>query len=144
MPQRLKGQEVKITFNGPEGLEEGLTDVQNFEAEFQEEILTEGYLGETTNRRDDIFNGVSGSAELHVEQAAYFRFVQRVKDRSQRRTPATGVFNILARLSFPNGETVRALFEDVFFGPLPIRVGGRGEYVQVRITWESSDGRFLF
>lgn len=144
MSQRLKGQEVRITFNGPGGLEEGLTDIQNFEAEFQEEILTEGYLGETTNRRDDIFNGVSGSAELHIQQAAYYRFVQRVKDRSQRRTPATGVFNILARMSFPNGETVRMLFENVFFGPLPTRVSGRGEYVQVRITFESEDGRFLF
>ena len=144
MSQRLKGQEVTITFNGPDGLEEGLTNVQNFEAEFQEEILTEAYLGETTNQRDDIFNGVSGSAELHIQSSAYFRFVDRVKARSQRRTPASGVFNILARMAFPNGETVRMLFEDVFFGPLPVRVSGRGEYVQVRITFETNDGRFLF
>lgn len=144
MPQRIKGQETRVTFTGPNGLEEGLSDVQDLEVELQMEVLTEGYLGETTNRRDDIFNGATGRVNIHLETSEYFRFAERVKNRAQRRDAASGRFDILTSLSFPNGERVRVLFEDAFFGALPLRVGGRGEYVQATINWETSDGRFLF
>jgi hypothetical protein len=123
------------------GDEPGLADVQSFEAELMLEILEEGYLGETANRFDDIFNGVSGNAELHIETSDYFRFTQRVQDRAQRRTAASGKFVVKANFDFANGTRARLNFEDVFFEGLPVTVGARKDYVKVKVSWKCSNVR---
>lgn len=136
MAQRIKGQEVVLSFTTPDGSAEGLQDVLSFEAELQMEILRERYLGDSTDRRDDIFRGVAGRAELHLEQQDYLTFTQRVQDRAQRRTAAAGVFNATASFAFPNGQRPRLTFENIFFDALPIRVSGSDAYVTVTIAWE--------
>lgn len=144
MSQRLKGQETVISFVGPTGDEEGLQDVSSFEAELMIDNLQEGYLGETADRFDDIFMGVSGRVEIHMETPQYFRFTQRVQDRAQRRTPASGKFNAKARFRFPNGTSFRLTFEDIFFEGLPLRAPTRSDYVQATIAWKCSNVRRVF
>ena len=136
MAQRLKGQEVTLSFQGPTGREDGLEVVKDFEADLQLEILREGYLGETADRRDDLYKGVTGRATLHLESGAYFRFTQRVQDRAERRSPAAGKFHATASFQFPNGDRARLTFEDIFFDALPIRAPSRADYVEVTIAWE--------
>lgn len=143
MTQRIKGQNLRVSVTGPAGVEEGLVDVQSFEAELQLEIQTENYLGETTSRKDDIFNGVRGRMEIHLETALWFDFVDRVKARSQRRTPADEVFNCVTSVEFEDGTRRIISIEDIFFGPLPLRAGSRAEYVTATIDFESSDVRFI-
>ena len=138
MSQRLKGQESKLSFVGPTGDIAGLADVQSFEAELMLEILEEGYLGETANRYDDIFNGVSGNCELHIENANYFRFTQQVQDRAQRRTAAAGKFVIKSSFDFADGTRARLSFEDCFFEGLPLTVGSRKDYVKAKVSWKCS------
>lgn len=141
MAQRIKGQEVVLKFTNPQGDQRGLEDVLNFEAEVDIETLEEGYLGETANRYDDIYNGTSGTVELHLETGDYFDFVQLVKDRARRRDAASGKFSVTASFNFPNGERRRLTFEDIFFGPLPLRTPSRSEYVQVTLTWKCTETR---
>lgn len=136
MAQRIKGQEVTLSFTTPEGRATGLGNIQSFEAELQMEILREGYLGQTVERRDDIFKGVSGRCELHIETGDYFRFTQLVQDRAERRSAAGGTFNATASFAFPGGARARITFENIFFGALPIRTPDRASYVQVAIEWE--------
>ena len=138
MAQRIKGQEVRISFTNPDGSQEGLEDVVSFDWEMDMEILREQFLGETADRFDDIFKGVTGSVELQLESQEYFRFQQRVQDRAQRRTPAAGVFNLTASFEFPNGQRPRITFQNVFFGPIPNPVSGRAAYVTGTINWGCS------
>lgn len=144
MAQRIKGQEVTLSFVGPTGDEDGLQDVVSFEAELDIEILEEGFLGETANRFDDIYNGTTGRMELQIENRDYFRFQQRVQDRAQRRTPAAGKFNAKASFRFPDGTRVRLTFEDIFFGPLPVRVPSRRDYVTATVQWKCTVIRRVF
>lgn len=145
MVQRVKGQETRLTFTGPNGLEEGLEVIQSWEAELDIETLEEGYIGETANRLDDIYNKTTGNADLHLESDQYFRFVERVKARAQRRDgSANGVFTVMTTLLFSNGARVRSRFDDVSWGALPLRSPGRGEYVTVRVEWSCSEIAFLF
>lgn len=144
MSQRVKGQEVRVTFTSPAGTETALSAVQSFEFEVQTEILSEGYLGETTERKDDIFKGTRGRMTIHIENQDYFRFVERVKNRSQRRTPSDARFSAVCAFQLPNGQRPRALLEDLFFGPLPVNVGGRDEYVEATIEFECADVRFFY
>lgn len=145
MAGRAKGQDVRIVVTSSvAGQEDSITAVQSFEMSWQMEIKSEGYLGETANRKDDILMGIRANAKLHLERAAYFRFVQRVTDRAQRRLPASVKFNILASISFPDGSRARVLIEDCYFGELPLNVGGRDEYVESTIEIEASQARILF
>lgn len=144
MAQRIKGQEVVLGFTNPDGDQEGLEDVVSFEAELDMEILTEKYLGRTANEFDDIYNGVSGQVEIHMQNTKYLAFTEKVQDRAERRTPADGEFTCTATFKFPNGERARLTFENLFFGALPLRTPGRGEYVAATIQWKCSRLRRVF
>lgn len=136
MPQqRIKGQEVSILVVTDGVLEAELTDIRNFEYESQLEIKSMGYLGEKGNRKDDVFNGVKGSFEMHLHAQDWWAFKQKIIDRAQRKTPDT-IFNISGVFAFPNGETPTVTLPDVKFGPIPTNVPERGDYVNVKLEFE--------
>jgi hypothetical protein len=138
MADRIKGQDVEIMIVADNVAQSTITDIRSFEVESQMEILREGYLGETTQRRDDIFNGVRGKMELHFENKDVFDLIQTITDRARRRTPGT-IVNIKATLRFPNGQRPRVLIPNVFFGPIPMNFGSRSDYGTVTLDFESSD-----
>jgi len=144
MATRVRGQETSITVSGPQGVEQSIDAIKSFEAEFQIDILSEGYLGETAERQDEIFVKVTGKAELHIPSADYFKFANKVVSRAQRRDGVQSVFNISTSLQFPDGRRVRVLFQDVSFGSIPLNIGGRDEYVSTTIEFATSKGKFLF
>ncbi len=139
MGQRIKGQEVTVSMNGPDGVEEGLEVVQSFEAEFMFDILQEEYLGETADRFDEIFKGVSGNMEIHMETGKWFSFTEKIQDRASRRDGADGEFTATASFKFTDGSRARIVFNNIFFGPMPITAGSRSDYVTATLTWNCSD-----
>lgn len=140
MSDRVKGQEVSILFTGPEG-EIELAARQSFEATVLLDTLSEGYLGETTERKDDVYRGIEGRLSIHLETDAYLTLIQTAKERSQRQR--AGVFNLSAVMSFPDGAIRRVFIEDVKFGNFPLNVGGRDEYVTGEINFAADDFRTL-
>jgi len=144
MAQRVKGQETRITFTGPNGTITALDAIQSFEFEIQTEILSEGYLGETSERKDDVFKGVRGRMEVHISSQDYFRFADQVKLRSQRREATNAQFTATCAFSLPNGQRPRAVLTDLFFGPLPVNAGARDEFVQGTVEFECEDVRFFY
>ncbi len=138
MAQRLKGQEVNITvmLDGVEQL--SLRDVKNLTITPNFDRLTEGYLGETTDRYDELFKGVAVEFEVHTEDPGFVDFIAAVKNRATRRTPNT-VINIFATLNFPSGQRVRIVLRDCFFADLPFNVGSRSDYGSVKLSGAASD-----
>jgi hypothetical protein len=138
MAQRLKGQEIFIAVlvNGVQ--QASLHDVKNFSITPNFDKVEEGYLGETTNRFDEIFKGCGVELEVHTEDEGVFAFLEAVKDRAQRRTPGT-VINIIATLQYPNGQRPRIVLKDVFFADLPFNVGSRSDYASFKISGSCSD-----
>jgi len=144
MADRIRGQEVIISVTGPQGNVSAIDAVQSFEVEHQIDILSEGYLGEVAERKDEIFTGISGKMEVHIPAAEYLAFAQQVIDKAQRRIPGTTVFNITATLNFPDGRIARCVYRDVAFGSIPLNVGAREDYVTSTIEFACSAVRFLF
>lgn len=142
--KRIKGQETVISVSGPQGNVGAIEAVQSAEFEHEIDILSEGYLGETAERKDEIFMGISGKLELHLPRRDYLAFVDQVIGRAQRRLPANLVFNITTTLTFPDGTIARVLYRDVAFGTSPLSIGGRSEYVSSTIAFEGSSVRFIF
>lgn len=138
MAQRIKGQEVEVILVVDGSPQRSITTVRSFELEFQQEIMSEGYLGETTKRRDSIFNGMSGKMDLHLESEAVFDFIKKVIDKARRRTPGTKI-NVKASLRFPNGDRPRVLISDVEFGAFPLSFGSRSDYGSVSLSFEAAE-----
>lgn len=142
MSQRIKGQEVAVILVVNGTPQDTITDVVNFEFTYQFELKKQGYLGETTDRRDEVFMGIAARMELHFENQDIFVLVQAVQDRAQRREPGTQI-NIKATLNFPNGDRPRVLVPNVFFGNLPIHFPGRTEYGTTTLEMEASSAKTI-
>jgi hypothetical protein len=144
MGQRIKGQEVVLDMISPNGRESELGDVVSASITYQLDILKQRLLGETTDRKDDIFRGLEGEMEIQLENRDALRFIDRVKDRATRRTPASERFAITMTFNFPEGGSARIQLSPIYFGNIPLNVSGGDEYVTMSLTFESEDGRILF
>lgn len=137
MGDRIKGQEVEIILLVDSVQVLSLTNIKSFEMAYQLEILDEGYLGQTTNQKDMIFNGIRGSLEAHFETAKVFNLFNALVNRARRRTPGT-VINIKSTLNFPNGDRPRVVIPSAAFGEAPIKFGGRNEYGVINLDYAAS------
>jgi len=142
MALRVKGQEVVATFVSADGVEDSIADVKSLDIQFDRDILSEGYIGQTTEQKDDIFKGISGKIEFHVHNADFLDITNRINERSKRRAPGE-IFQIAASISFPNGERRRIVIPNVFFGPIPLSTAGREDYVLVTYDFAADDARII-
>jgi len=139
---RVRGQEVSVQVVQDGKIVAELNDVKSFDVEFQLDVMTEGYLGEFTDRRDDMFKGISGKIEFHIENNAPFDFINAVVQRSQSRVKGTQ-FNVQSTVNLPNGQVKRLLVNDIFFSSIPVNVSGRSDYVTYSLPYEAAEGKFL-
>jgi hypothetical protein len=130
--QRIKGQEVAVIILVGGDLQTQLTDIQNFNATMKVRKIEQGYLGETANRYDEIFDGCELDFELHVHSQDWVDYLQAIFDRARRRTPDV-TFNVTATMFFPNGDTPVIKFPDIHFGDVPMNISSRGDYVKIKV-----------
>lgn len=135
---RIKGQEVELMFVEDNVPRTDIADVRSFEMEAQLEILKEGYLGETTDRRDSVYRGYSGHVELHFEDRGIIDFARRLIDKARRRVAGARV-NMKVTLVFPEGDRVRVVLKDLAFGAIPIGFGSRSDYGTISLSFEGED-----
>ncbi len=136
--QRIKGQETEVVMVENGNPLNTIRDIQSFDMEANLEILSEGYLGETTDRKDEKYNGFTGSIAMHFSNPDVLDLTRRIIDRARRREPGL-IINIKTTLQFPNGVRTRVLLKDCFFGAIPMSFGGRGEYGTITLPVEGGD-----
>lgn len=142
MAQRVKGQEVVVQIVKDSEVLNTISDIRSFEVSFQMEVLREGYLGETTNRRDSIFTGIAGRMELHFENKDIFDLIKDLLDKARRRTPGATI-NIQAVLNMPNGERPKINILDAEFGEIPVGFGSRQDYGTISLTFEAAEASVI-
>ena len=136
--QRLLGQNVSIFIIQDSAPLTEVTCIKSFSFTYETEIKSEGYLGEFTERKDSVFKGVKMDMEIHTNNHSIFKLIKSAVDKAKRRTPGTRI-NIKATMTWPNGDVARVTFPDVEFGAFPVSVGGRAEYVSVKVDGACSD-----
>ena len=142
MAARIKGQEVSVVFVSSKGTEESVADVQSMDFQFDRDILSEGYLGQTTEQKDDIFKGVSGKIEFHVRSAGVLDLTQRINEKTKRRAPGE-MFQVVATFAYPDGTRQRIVIPNTVFGTIPVSAGSRDDFVSVSYDFASEDARIL-
>jgi len=141
--ERIKGQETSVTVTSTtNGLEVAFTDVKSCEIKFDREIVSEGYLGQMTEQKDDIFNGVSGSIEFHSRTADVMSLIERINAVSKGRLPGESI-NVVTTLRFPLGGARRIVIADCKFGEIPINIGSRKDFIGFKLDFASDDARIL-
>jgi len=138
--QRLKGQEVTVIIVTGGVVENEINEIQSMDFEFEQEQLQQGYLGQFSDQFDYVFKGVKGSLDLHIHTGAWFDFLKKITDKAKRITPDT-VFNITAVANFANEGAKTILFPDVSFGGIGHTIGGRTEYVKIKLPFGTSDAQ---
>lgn len=139
---RIRGQEVSVLLVVDGTPQSSLTNVQNFEVMLEMEKQEEAYLGETSNRFDEIYKGVSFKMDVHNSDPDLFNFFDAVKSRAQRQTPGVQV-NIKATLQYPSGDRRRVIIQDAFFENMGLTFGGRTEYGSTTVSGEASEYRVI-
>lgn len=132
MEQRIKGQEVTITVVRGGVVESTLTDIKNFNIILNSEVKKQGYLGEKGSRTDDVFDSVDFDFEMHVHNTEWVKFASAIHKRQKRELPDLQI-NIAGTFEYPNFETQAFILSDAKFGPIPIGVPDRKEYVNVKL-----------
>lgn len=134
---RLKGQEVEIRVIAAGSVVQEINAIATFNDNVMFELKEDGFLGEVTNRFDEILNGYGGDFEFQVTEAAWYEFIQRIEDRAKRVTPEV-IFNVIRTDFFSNGSTAIVTYEDVKWGASPTTIASRGDFVKVRLEFRTS------
>ena len=137
MAKRIKGQEAEILIVKDGEVLDTISDIKSFEITFQLDQLSEGFLGQTTEQKDDVFKGVTGRMTLHTANDDVFDLIDAIVQKAQRRVPGKKI-NIKATLNYDNGDRPRVLLPDVSFGPIPLGFGSREAYGEVSLDFTSS------
>jgi hypothetical protein len=140
--KRLIGQDVEVILIVNGEPRDTLTAIKSFEVTFQNEIKDEGFLGETTNRKDTVFNGIKGRMEMQTDNKDLWVLFKSIVDKSRSRQAGTRI-NIKATMHYPNGDNVRVIVPDAEFGELPFNVGSRTDYAHTTLDFAASEMRVL-
>jgi hypothetical protein len=140
--ERVKGQEVEIlvtvnTGGGPV-VQATITEISNFNGELTFEVISKGYLGEPTNRKDMIYNGAKFDFEVNTYTADVWTLVAAIKGLAQR-TNVNNQINISGVFLYPGGDIATMLWSNCQFGAVPVQVPGRNEYVKHKFQGETDD-----
>jgi len=139
---RIKGQEVELIFVEDNNPLPTMIDVKSFEMTAQLEVLKEGYLGETTDRRDSVYRGFAGKMEIHMENRQVLDFMRRLIDKARRRVPGVRI-NCKATLNYPGGDTARVVLNNLSFGEVPLNFAGRTDYGTISLAFEGEDYQLI-
>src|SRR5574338_377808 len=84
---RIKGQETQVIITRGGVLEDTITAIKSFELTDVYQTISQGYLGEKTDRKDYIFNGSKFTMEVHLSRKQWWVLKRAIKDKAQRKTP---------------------------------------------------------
>lgn len=135
---RLKGQEVNIQVVQDGVVQASIDSISSFNDTMKADLKEDGFLGETTNRYDEVFNGHSGGMEVHLTSQDWMVLRAAIKARMRRQQP-TLVFNFVRTDFYANGDTPITTYPDVKFGSMPMQIGSRGDFVKVSFEFATED-----
>lgn len=141
--QRVKGQEVSIAITVDGALQTQIDTIQSAEMEMEQDLLEEGYLGETSDRVDSVFKLMRIQLTGHANSQAYFELADAIARRSQRRAGGLVRLDIVGSFAFPNGDFPSVIIPDVFFEGIPFNIGGRDEYVEFTLSGKASNYKII-
>lgn len=121
-------------------MEKTLTAIKSFTFEAMIEVKQEGYLGETSDRFDDIYKGCQGSIVFHPESTDAWTLIAFIRDRAARRAPqANHKVNVRFVANMPDGTRPSITIADLKFDAIPMNASARDAYVETTLSFKASE-----
>lgn len=139
---RARGQETETAFAINNVPQLATTDIRSLEMAWQLEVQKEGYLGETTDRKDSIYRGISGKQQFHFENPAIFNVVTSFVSKAQRRTPGIQI-NTKTTINFATGLKTRLIIPDLSSGEIGLSFSDRAAFGTIDFPFEASDAQVV-
>lgn len=139
---RIAGQDTEVTVVVDDTPIANITAVKSFDITWKMSTKTEEYVGETSPRKDDFFEGLSGRIEFDMEGSEALTLVDIIKTRAQNRGISTRI-SVKTTLQFPDGDRVMINVPNVFFGDIPMNFASRTDYGRMTLSWEAETGRIV-
>jgi len=138
--QRLKGQDTQLRITSAGVLLRTITAVSSMTLTVKSDILSKGYLGEGSERKDEIYKGVGFDLEFDPESNEGIILLGVIRDRASKRTNAANFkIGVACVLNFPNGQRPRVTIGDLKFSNPSLTIAGRDSYVGEKLTGEAED-----
>lgn len=142
MDQRIAGQDTSVTIVVDGIPIKTITAVRSFDVTWKFSIKTEEYIGETSPRKDDFFEGLSGKIEIDMENSDALTLVQTIQARAQNRAISTRI-GVKTTLQFPDGDRAIINIPNTFYSDIPMSFGSRTDYGKMTLSWEAEAGRIV-
>lgn len=136
--QRLKGQEISVRILQDGVVFRTIDSISSFNESVALEIKEDGFLGEPTNRFDEVLNGFGGDFEAQTTNSNFIQLQLAVIEKATRRTPGI-TFNVVRVDLYPNGDSNIFTYVDVHWGEQPTSIGGRGDFVKYKASFKCSE-----
>ena len=136
MSDRVRGQETNVQFLINSVPQITTSDIKSHEMEWQFEIQKEGYIGETSDRRDTIFRGMRGSIEFHFENPDIFGIIASILLRATRRVPGTQI-NLKTVINYSDFGPTTIVIPGIAIGAVPLKFGSRSDYGMLTFPYEA-------
>lgn len=142
MADRIAGQDTEITVvvDGKPIL--NITAVKSFDVTWKMSTKSEDYIGETSPRKDDFFEGLSGRIEIDVEGIEALQLIETIKTRAQNRRSSTKIA-IKSTLQFPDGVRAIINIPNTFYSDIPLGFASRTDYGRLTLSWEAPNGKIV-
>lgn len=141
MSRKLKGQNTSVVVvSALTGLRDEFTDVKDCTITFERDVTSEGYLGQTTEQKDDNFKGVAFQLTAHSRKAKILDLLHSINQITRGLSPDS--VSIATTLRFPDGNR-RVILPDCKFGSLEIGISGKADFVTVPLEGACDDYRIL-
>jgi len=141
--QRIIGQDVSVNvISSTGGLVLSVQNIKSAEFQYEREVKSEEYLGQTTKKYDAVFGGITGNIEFHQETASIFTMINAINAATRSRSSTAETFNIVGTFRFQDGSR-RVVIPKVQFGAIPISVSGRSEAVSFKLDFSAEDASII-
>ena len=134
---RVLGQQVSPVLVFPDRTITEFGPIMSASFNFVSEMPKQGYLGERFQRYDEVYMGIEGKLDGHMDNPKWFDFIFQLIRRQQRLTFFK--INLSAPFLFSTGATKRLVIPDISVMVGPLDVGGRAEYVKHSIDFGASE-----
>ena len=138
--QRLKGQDTQVRIISANKLLRTITAVSNLTLTVKTDIISKGYLGEGSERKDEIYKGIGFDMEFDPESNEGIILLGAIRDRASKRTAAAAIkIGVACVLNFPNGQRPRVTIGDLKFSNPSLTLAGRDSYAGEKLSGEAED-----
>lgn len=135
---RLRGQEVSVRIIQGGNLLDQIDSVGSLNENTDLEIKQDGFLGEASDRYDQVLHGHGFDLEFQLTSAQWYRFRLAILDKAARRIPDL-VFNVVVAELYANGDNAVTTYPNVSWGAMPKTTPSRADFVKVKVEGKSSD-----